>query len=219
MPLVAPTEPKPMHVLGKLSSLPERHGADVLLHVAGGVGWVGVQRKEMSDLVASVNDGRLAKEVQQMRAGFLSRAVLVVEGRPKWTLDGALVSGFTNWTRDQHLALLFSVQAEGVWVGGTDDVAGTVSYVRALDGWLRKSKHTALVRRPGPVSMWGKPTNEDYARHLVMGLPNVGPELARRIVEKFGIPFRWKVGVEDLMTVEGIGKKKAESIWGCMTDE
>ena len=49
-----------------------------------------------------------------------------------------------------------------------------------------------------------------------MGIPGVGAELADRIVKRFGVPFQWKISQEDLETVEGIGKKKAQKIWAAI---
>lgn len=176
-----------------------------------------MQRKEINDLVASVADGRLAREMAMMKR--LSVAVLVVEGKPSWTMDGSLISkGFGKpWTRRQHRGLLWSVREKGVWVEWTDGAEDTVVACRELEAWVRKGKHGSLERRPGPESVWGQLTNRDYARHVVMGLPGVGPELAGRIVDTFGMPFGWKVSVEELMTVNGIGRKKAESMLKALT--
>jgi ERCC4-type nuclease len=48
-----------------------------------------------------------------------------------------------------------------------------------------------------------------------MGLDKVGPELADRVLDKFGgVPGEWTVTVEELMEVPGIGRKKAEAMMG-----
>jgi ERCC4-type nuclease len=213
--LVSPTEPSVLHSLGAVSWFPEKYGADVMMSVNSG--WVGIQRKELSDLVASVQDGRLGQQIAQMKA--LQQAVLVVEGKPRWTFDGELMlprMTSTGFTRNQYNSVLWSVRDRGVWVDFTEDVAGTKAWCEAFDVWVRKQKHTSLDKRPGPKSVWGKPGNEDFAKHLVMGIPGVGSELAARIVERFGVPFQWKISVEDLMSVEGIGKKKAQTIWAAI---
>jgi len=63
------------------------------------------------------------------------------------------------------------------------------------------------------LSPWGKPGNAEYARHLLMGLPGVGVELADRILKEFGnIPWQWTCTMEDLMRVPGMGKVKAKKI-------
>jgi ERCC4-type nuclease len=76
---------------------PERLGADVLWR-SPHWGLVGVQRKEAADFVSSVHDGRLAKESQQMSR--LGLAVLMLEGRFRWTTDGELATGYgSRWSK------------------------------------------------------------------------------------------------------------------------
>jgi len=213
--LISPTEPASLHSLGKVAWLPEKFGADILMSV--GSEWIGVQRKEIADLVSSVQDGRLGMQIAQMAA--LKQAVVVVEGRPKWTLEGELILGRTGssgFTKKQYQSVLWSVREKGVWVDFTEDLNATKEWILGFDVWIRKNKHTSLSRRPGPNSVWGLPGNEDFARHLVMGIPGVGAELADRIVKQFGVPFQWKISQEDLETVEGIGKKKAQKIWAAI---
>lgn len=217
--LVAPTERPPITTLGKTSSLPEQYGVDVLFSAKGQ--WVGIQRKEVNDLVASVHDGRLSRELSMMKR--CSLAVLVVEGKPTWTMDGELMGrGNGNgknggrWTKQQHRGLCFSVSSQGVWVMTTDSAADTVQFAQQLEQWLRKEKHSLLVNRPGPETVWGRPDNRDFQRHLIMGLPGIGSDIAERIIDTVGMPFGMRVTVEELMQVPGIGKKRAEQIVGCL---
>jgi ERCC4-type nuclease len=210
--LVAPTEPRTIKSLGKSSSVPEKWGADIFFSANGSL--VGVQRKEISDLIASVQDGRLAKEMSQMQN--LGLAVLVVEGRLKWSSDGVLLGrdyGIT-WTRTAHRNLLMSVQARGVKVESTDDAADTVCAVLNLQEWARKPSHHGLMRRPGPVSPWGKAQNEDWASHLLQGFEGVGPELAKNILQHFGgrVPLEWRVDEKALRAVKGLGPKRARAL-------
>jgi ERCC4-type nuclease len=213
--LVSPTEHAPqMRAIGTASYLTEKYGVDALWAVRGQ--WVGVQRKELSDLLASVGDGRLGRELAQMQ--HLVLKAVVIEGRPRFTTEGVLVTkGYgLEWTQAQYRGVLWSVMYRGVWVMHTDSIAETVEAIHLFQRWTQKTKHNSLDRRPGPVPLWGKVDNEDYARHLVMGLPGIGQETAARIIQKLGIPFCWRVTKEDLMTVEGIGKKKADQIWKCL---
>lgn len=209
--LIAPTEPAALKAIGSVSSLPEKFGADALFASHGE--WVGIQRKELHDFIASVQDGRMAREVAMLKR--VNVAVLVIEGSPTWTMDGALMGkGFgTQWTLAQHRGYLWSVRAKGVWVDYTDDVQGTVSWIEMFRRWCDKAKHVGLDRRPGPINLWGKPENVDYACHILMGIPGVGPELARRLVDKFGMPLEWRIDMAELVEVEGIGPKKARQMW------
>jgi ERCC4-type nuclease len=209
--LVSPAEPAKLRELGSVSSRPEKYGVDFMF--VAQAQWCGIQRKEIADLVASIYDGRLAKEIGQMKQ--LARAALVVEGSVKFTMDGNLMlSGFgQGMTKKQFRGILWSIQGRGIWVDRTDNMGETAETVRWMADYLSKQKHGSLETRPGPTAVWGKPDNDDYARHLVMGLPGVGSELAARIVDKFGVPFGWRIQPEDLVTIPGIGKKKAMQLW------
>lgn len=209
--LIAPSEPKSIQILGRRSSLPEKRGADIMFPAHGTL--VGVQRKEISDLIASLHDGRLGKEIAQMQSG-LGIGALVVEGRLKWTNDGVLIKDFgAEYTRTAHRNLLRSVQARGVWVESTDDAADTVTCVLELQAYLNKKSHSGLLKRPGPASPWGTVTNQDWCAHFLQGLDGVGPEMAQRILGHFGgLPLKWTVDVGELQQVAGIGKKTAEKL-------
>lgn len=210
--IISPTEPAELRAIGECSLLPESFGADVAWVAHGG--WVGVQRKEVKDFIASMGDGRIGQQVAQMKR--LNHAYMVIEGRVVWTIDGEMVGdGFGKpMSKAQWRGAIWSIQNDGVQVGYTESLRDTIEYVRQLEGWSRKKKHTSLTKRETVFAPWGEAGNRDYARHLLMGLPGVGVELADRIIDKFGgVPWTWTVTMKELLTVEGIGKKKAERLW------
>jgi ERCC4-type nuclease len=65
----------------------------------------------------------------------------------------------------------------------------------------------------GPVpKTWGTADNEDYQRHLLMGLPGMGPVLAKQIMDKVGMPLTWSTqALAALASVPGVGPKKIEA--------
>lgn len=213
--LVSPAEPPRLRQLGHVSPIVEQRGCDFLF-VAHNQ-WVGVQRKEVNDLIASVQDGRLYREVAMMKSCHYR--VLLIEGRPQWANDGQMIKEYgQGLTKKQWRGLLWSVRLNDIWIETSDNIEDTAQTLTWIKEWFTRDRHSSLERRPGPVSLWGKPTNEDYQRHLVMGLPGVGPELAGKIVKRWGVPWTWKIGVEDLMEIDGIGRVKAESIWRALGD-
>lgn len=215
--LVAPTELQhaPFRALTwsmRGSNEPEKRGCDFAFVVRGA--WCGAQRKAIPDLIASVNDGRLRQEVQQMNGANLAHKLLVIEGVPKWSMDGVLLGGKfgSAWTREKHVKLLLSVQDAGVFVMGSSDPADTARVLQDFQAWARKGEHTSLQGRGPMVAAWGKKDNRDYQLHLIMGLQGVGLELAGRILDSIGMPFGLRVTREELLSVDGVGAKKADTI-------
>ena len=213
--LCSPTEPKRLKKLGKVSSVPENHGADFL--ILGKKTRIGVQRKQFpGDLLGSLTDGRLYDQLP--RLSELDRAILVLEGHGRWTEDGELIgdSQYHTFNIQQLHGLLFTIMFEfaipSIWVGSMDDTANVLTN---LEAWAKKDKHTSLKSRPGPgKSSWGSTSEKHAAQHILQGFPGVGGELAGRIVDKFeGVPLTWTIGVDELMEVEGVGKVKAGKMY------
>lgn len=207
--LVAPSEPKSLRTLGTYSPLPESFGVDFLIPCP--VGLVGVQRKEVHDLIASRSDGRLARELAQMKQ--LDVGILLVEGRLKWTSDGLLLTSHTKWTRAMHHGLVLSILSQGVWVISSESLQESRELLSLTESWMMKETHKGINIRPKPITKWGMLTDRDFAIHFIQGLDGIGPGVAGAIFERFGFPFALTLTREQLQSVEGIGPKRAEKIW------
>lgn len=204
-----------IRALGRTSSVPERWGVDLLVPSLR----LGVQRKEVSDFVASLTGDRLAKEVQQMRR--LQYRVLVLEGRWAWNADGQWAQGYQRFTIDQLEGALLSLQMEGVMVLQSRDMRDTVRCIGHLVSWAGKESHTALSSRPKYLmSQWGTRDNEDWQVWLVQGFERVGPKVAKAIVRTFGgAPLQWTVSETELRGVPGVGKVMARRLIGALADK
>ena len=213
--LVSAAEPKSLQGLGTYSPLPEQYGVDFLIPCP--VGMVGVQRKEIHDLIASRGDGRLARELAQMKQ--LDIGILMVEGRLKWTSDGVLSTSRSKWTRAQHLGLLFSIQSTGLWVNSTESISESREYLSHLEMWMMKSKHAGIMTRPKPTTLWGTRNDRDWGIHVIQSFDGIGPGVAGAIFDRFGLPIRWTVTKADLESVPGVGKKRASKMWETLNGE
>lgn len=209
---VAPTEPTKLKAIAtQVSLLPERFGCDVVWYGKqnGEDQLWGVQRKELKDFLASVQDGRLAKEVAQMRASGIPIPLIVIEGKVQFDTGGTLVwnSWGQQYTRAQFKGMLWSLMAEGARIEYTKDINETVEFVKMYALWTSKAKHSSMMRRPTAFSPWGTASNEDWAVHLLQGFEVLGTDRAKAIINHFkGVPLRWTVTREQLMQVPGIGK-------------
>jgi DNA excision repair protein ERCC-4 len=214
MYLVSPTE----HDLIKLfppttahtSPLPERHGCDVIAITP--LGLVGFQRKTLPDLSASLEDGRLYKEVAQLNASAnVSYAYLILESRLLRTVDGALAdSPITLHTLRSVIAKLSVFNMCVLYSESTDD---TVACIDSVSRYLASGRAGLLKRPKQSTNQWGKHTSEDFSRFVLQSFPNIGPHLASAIYAHFGrVPIAWTVTAEELAETPGIGRRRAEKL-------
>jgi ERCC4-type nuclease len=210
--LISPTEPLALRKLGRLSNLPEQYGVDYLYS-----GMVGVQRKEVKDWVASVRDGRWAKESLQMKS--LRIGILLIEGNLKFSSEGQLmIERLSSYSRQEHQGRLLSINLTGIWTYTTSTMEDTSSFVVGMENWLQKETHQSIMQgRPSPPKNdWGTVSSKDWVVWLLTSLPGISTELAGRIYDRYGCPLQWKVDELDLTEVDGIGKVKAKKLIGAL---
>lgn len=210
---VAPTEPPSLKAIGKVSSIPERVGADILFFARGQKH--AIQRKELRDLLASIADGRLAKELSQMRTSVAGHRLLIVEGKTQWSIDGKLLGTFgQDWTLRQWLGMLWSVHEAGCDVMQTQNLEQTIQAVGWFVEWAGKD-HRSLKQRPGlGKGMWGTNASDpEWVQWMLQSVPGISSVLAERIYAKIGNPLTLNVTREQLLEVDGLGKKKVDALW------
>lgn len=215
MYLVSPTEPEKLRQIGELSWITEDYGVDVLFAERNKL--IGVQRKTFpADFIASLYDGRLTKEVAQMKK--LDMAMIVLEGRAHWTLDGELMMDYrsSNINRAAFRNLCHSFWfVYGIAMGYTDTIDDTIAAIATFRSWAQKEQHVSLMRRPKAQDPWqGQVQGRDFGIFFLQGLPGVGPHLATAIYDYFGrIPLRWDIDRDELSKVPGVGKIRLERLW------
>lgn len=205
--LISSTEPKTLRELGTSSTLPEKYGVDFMF--VSRIGRVGIQRKEINDLIGSLRDGRFSKELGQMRS--LDLGIVMIEGTPQWSRDGFLLS-VRSFTQAQWDGVLFSIQAEGLWLVRTSGISETARSLLNLEKWLSKERH-GIRTRPKVQGEWGTASNREWGVHILQGFPGIGVDTAGNIYDHFGgVPLRWDCGRDDLQEVKGVGKGRAEKM-------
>jgi len=207
---VAPTEPKDLRdVADQVSQHPERFGVDVLIngeHVT-----IGIQRKTLQDLVASLDDGRLAE--QSVLWGGLENVIVLVEGGVRFRADYLVLNTWGQQiSKKQFRRILQTIRSAGVHVEYSNSLDDTIEWVELLAEWCDKETHSTLT----PVKQqqrgnWGEQKRAHYQAQVLMGFPGIGAGLAARIVEVCeGLPFT--VNIERLAEVPGLGPKKLKKI-------
>lgn len=209
MILVSPAEPPVLKAIGISSPIPEKYGADFYWATEAGLS-VGVQRKEVKDLVNSLHNGLLGKEIAKMNA--LDLRVLLIEGNFRWNVNGTS-SAVNGWSRQQLRGVIYSMQSQGFWTLLTESREDTIESVSQLRSYLDKNTHSLIRNRPKATNSWGKATNRDWAIHLLQSFEGVAVGTAEAIYDHFeGVPLVWTVTKEEMIQVKGVGPKRAESL-------
>lgn len=199
------------------SSKPERMGVDFAWRAQGR--WWGVQRKELQDFLASLNDGRLTLEIAQMNAA-ITMPVLVLEGRVQIANGNVMTNGYGQPVTLSGLhKRLLTIMSRDISLIQVTEVAHTASFVLDHYQWSQSEGHATAATRPKPAGDWGRPTNRDYQVHLLSGLPGVSTKTANAIIETLGFPIRLDATIQQLCSVPGIGPVMARRIIAAMNAE
>lgn len=160
-----------------------------------------VERKTLSDLVASVIDGRLFSQARRLMASR-RRAVLVLEGTgadlarcgASWeSLQGALITA--------------------TWVFGLPILRTRSAFETARTIVFIARQHHAVVN--GMLCRYGwRPKGKAALQgYVLQGLPGIGAERARRLLRRFGsVEAVVTASEKELCEVHGIGKSTAKRI-------
>jgi ERCC4-type nuclease len=217
MLLVAPTEHQLHAVLPstqhrwKISSLPERHGCDILTPTK--VGIVGFQRKTLPDLVTSLQDGRLYYELSQLIASAtVTYSYIIVESNLTTTPDNTYYTEANLSTGTFH-SLIAKFHALGVGFLPTKTPLHTIACCVSVSRYHASGKSDIIHRPKQVTNEWGQATSRGYGIFLLQSFPGIGPKVAAAIYDHFGgVPIRWNVTAADLAGVPGVGRVRAESL-------
>lgn len=180
-------------------------------------GVVAAERKRTpGDLLASVTDGRLAKECLAMREEADFR-FLISEGRIKYTEDGHVVDGKypSHWTRTGIRNLFRSIRfVEEVDIEFSLNIPDTVQVLRELQGYFDNTSHGSFRARPSIKSDWPVATYEEMYIYWIQGLPGISRIRAISIASRFGSPGElFAAAFEEWMNIPRFGKKTVGPIY------
>ncbi|MFQ5715358.1 MAG: ERCC4 domain-containing protein [Candidatus Scalinduaceae bacterium] len=164
-------------------------------------GHIIVERKTTKDFVISIIDGRLFSQASRLKK-FAKKPIIVVEGRDLYHTDyaiepqaikGAITSLSTSWYIPVILSKDVNGTADFLMMTGIQDTEYQTQYGKRAG---RKPKRTKRLKL-----------------HILQGLPQIGPKIANRMLERFGSIEKAIIANEsELAIVEGIGRKKAAMI-------
>ena len=162
---------------------------------------VGVERKTSGDFLSSIVDGRLFKQMDELKTNF-RMPLLVIEGNP--------LSSERKIHPNAIRGALASVSLDyGIPIIKTENNLETAEMLLTI------AKREQLDRKKN-ISLRGskkKKSINHRQEFLIAGLPSISSQTARLLLKHFGSPERvFAATREELMSVEGIGEKTAKRI-------
>lgn len=159
-----------------------------------------IERKTAKDFLISIIDARLFRQLSNLKK-YCTNPVLVIEGNPYKTdlnfenaaIKGALISTQAIW----NMPVIFSRSKEDtkdifVMIGRQDETCLDVVPLRG--GYRPKRLKSKQL-------------------YLLQGLPQIGPMLARRLLEHFkSVSKIMNASIDELTEVDGIGTVSATKI-------
>jgi len=166
-----------------------------------------IERKTAKDFLISIIDGRLFKQLSNLKK-HCSRPLLLIEGNPYETdlafdplaIKGALLSAQAIW----YIPVIFSSSKE-----------------ETRDIFLMLGRQEESTLDVVPLRGGYRPKRlKSKQLFLIQGLPQVGPTMAKRLLEDFGSAAKiMNATVAELMRVEGIGQVSAKAIRAIWDEE
>lgn len=162
---------------------------------------IGVERKNVDDFLDSLINGKLFKQISQLRDAY-SRPVLILEGENLLTKR--------NINHNAIFGSLASISVDfGIPVLMTKDEMETADLLNVIAKREQKEDKKSVAIRGEKTQM----SLKERQQFLIEGLPNVSAVIARRLLNHFGsIKDIANASEKELMKVPGIGKGIATEI-------
>ncbi len=168
-----------------------------------------VERKEVSDFLESMIDGRLFSQAKSLSENYL-HAVIILEGEgiyEKRNIDDEAIYGALSSLACDFRIPVLSTKNE-------DETASLLANMVKREGKKEEEKKTPSTRKD-KKSM----SNYETRKYILEGLPSISGTLAERLLEHFGSVRKvFSADEEELQEVKGIGPSTAEKIISIISD-
>jgi len=162
---------------------------------------IGVERKNVDDFLESLIEGKLFKQVSQLRDAY-SRPVLILEGENLFTKR--------NINHNAIYGSLASISVDyGIPILTTKNPMDTADLLKVIAKREQKDENKSVAVRGFKPQM----SLRERQQFLIEGLPNVSAVIAKRLLNHFGsIRGIANAGEKELTQVKGVGKSIASEI-------
>jgi len=165
-----------------------------------------VERKTVSDFESSIMNNRLFEQLDRLHSSFEKPMLIIEGGEEEHRLSENVVLG----------TILKLYVDHNVQVLRSRDASGTAAMLCKF----AEREQTDEKKRPRLMGLKKAHTTYQWQVLMLSSVPGIGPSLADRLLLHFKtIKNISAANVDDLMKVEKIGKKKAQSIFNIINAE
>jgi ERCC4-related helicase/ERCC4-type nuclease len=162
---------------------------------------VGVERKEVSDFVGSLLEGRLFGQIKDLKGAY-ARPLLVIEGENLYGTGGvsqeAIMGALASVVTDYGVPTIFTRNDR--------ETAGILMAIAKREN--AEGRVPAIRGEKGSLSL---PERQQF---IIEGLPHVSGTLSQRLLSQLGSVYNvFNAGVDELSQVKGVGRKTAEELY------
>ena len=163
---------------------------------------VAVERKTCEDFLSSMVDGRLFKQLGELKENFRT-PVLIIEGNGLFDSDKKI---HPNAIRGAIASVATDYCLPIIWAKTPLETAEMLISIATREQ-ITRNKSVALRGKKKAKSM------NHRQEFLIAGLPQISTQTARKLLKHFSSPEKiFAATKEELMEVEGVGPKNAKRI-------
>jgi len=163
-----------------------------------------IERKAHSDFIASIIDGRLFEQIENMKR-FYERAIVLIEGYSD-----------RNISENAYKAAIATLVANGITILSTKNLYDSAKTIF----WIAKKEQEENSAEIA-VKVGKKPADSKKQKEfIVSSIPGISSVLAKRLLKHFGTVEKiFAADEEEFKKVKGIKKKTAKSIRKLITSK
>lgn len=171
---------------------------------------VAIERKQIPDFLQSIANQRVFKQLESL-AECYEKPLLMLEGNPRLLYEENGMH--PNSVRGALASISVDYSVPIIW---TPDSRGTAEQIKRIAHREQFHKDRSLQIRVKQKC----PDTSRQQEFIVAGLPNVSTTLSRRLLREFKTVKRvFSIKEDRLRMVNGLGEKKARSIWELLNRE
>ncbi|MEF8873972.1 MAG: DEAD/DEAH box helicase [Candidatus Thermoplasmatota archaeon] len=168
-----------------------------------------VERKEVSDFLESITDGRLFSQAKSLSENY-QHPIVILEGEGLYEKrnirDNAIYGALASLAADFRIPVLFTK--------GGEETASLVATMVKRDSKRDKKGSSSLRKGKKSMSIY------DNRKYILEGLPSVSGKLAERLLEHFGsVRDIFNADEKELQEVKGIGPSTADKIISVISED